>query len=94
MKKGESPGRICRMEEVTVIKAVTLQDHAHIYVSILPGENVTKQVKWIFDKYLDFWRKHNRYLLPGKCYRGMAGNLNGETIRKDIGEQLRKALEK
>lgn len=62
MIKGASPGRIYRMEEVTVIRAVTLQDYVHIYVSILSRENVTKQVSRIkkdcalmlFDEYLDF----------------------------------------
>ena len=87
-KKGKTPDRICSMEEVTVIKEVTLQE----YVSILPRENVTKWINrikrecvlMIFDEHLDFWRKHNRYLLARKCYRGTAGNINGETIKKYI----------
>ncbi len=73
------------MEEVTVIKAVTLQE----YVSMLSKENVIKWINrecvlMIFDEHLDFWQKHNRYLMARKCYRGTAGNINGETIKKYI----------
>jgi len=30
---GEIPGKVCKMEEVTIIKAATLPDHVHMYVS-------------------------------------------------------------
>ena len=31
---GEILGKVCRMEGVTIIKAATLPDHVHMYVSI------------------------------------------------------------
>ena len=31
---GEILGKVCRMEEVTIIKAATLPDHVHMYASI------------------------------------------------------------
>ena len=34
---GEILGKVCRMEGVTIIKAATLPDHVHMYVSIPPG---------------------------------------------------------
>lgn len=35
---GEILGKVCRMEEVTIIKVATMPDHVHMYVSI-PTEN-------------------------------------------------------
>ncbi len=33
---GELLSKICKMEGVTIIKAATLPDHVHMYVSIPP----------------------------------------------------------
>ena len=39
---GEILGKVCRMEGVTIIKAATLPDHVHMYVSIPPKLSVSK----------------------------------------------------
>ena len=36
---GEIIGKVCKMEEVTIIKAGTMPDHVHMYVLLAPGEN-------------------------------------------------------
>ncbi len=41
---GEAIGKVCRMEGVTIIKAATLPDHVHMYVSIPTKEIVAKIV--------------------------------------------------
>ena len=41
---GEAISKVCKMEGVTIIKAATLPDHVHIYVSIPPKESVSKVV--------------------------------------------------
>ena len=41
---GEILGKVCRMEGVTIIKAATLPDHVHMYVSIPPKLSVSKAV--------------------------------------------------
>ena len=41
---GEAISKVCRMEEVTIIKAAMLPDHVHMYVSIPPKESVAKLV--------------------------------------------------
>ena len=41
---GEAISKVCKMEEVTIIKAATLPDHVHMYVSIPPKESVAKVV--------------------------------------------------
>ena len=33
---GEILGKVCKMEEVTIVKAATMPDHVHMYVSIPP----------------------------------------------------------
>ena len=38
---GEIIGKVCKMEGVTIIKAATLPDHVHMYVSIPPKERVS-----------------------------------------------------
>lgn len=56
---GEAIGKVCKMEWVTILKAATLPDHVHMYVSIPPKESVSKMVERIkgksalmlFDKY-------------------------------------------
>ena len=41
---GEAISKVCKMEGVTIIKAATLPDHVHMYVSIPPKESVSKVV--------------------------------------------------
>ena len=41
---GEAIGKVCKMEGVTIIKAATLPDHVHVYVSIPPKESVAKTI--------------------------------------------------
>jgi len=37
---GEAIGKVCKLEGVTIIKAATLPDHVHMYVSIPPKLSV------------------------------------------------------
>ena len=41
-EEGDILGKVCRMEDVMIIKAATLQDHVHMYVSIPPKTSVSK----------------------------------------------------
>jgi putative transposase len=41
---GEAISKVCKMEGVTIIKAATLLDYVHMYVSIPPKESVAKAV--------------------------------------------------
>jgi putative transposase len=66
---GEILGRVCKMEEVTIIKAATLPDHVHMYVSIPPKLSVSKVVGrikgksalMIFDRYPEYRERYNRH---------------------------------
>ena len=61
---GEILGKVCRMEEVTIIKAATLPDHVHMYASIPPKVSVSKVIGRIkgksaliiFDRHLEYRR--------------------------------------
>ncbi|MDE6944583.1 MAG: transposase [Lachnospiraceae bacterium] len=46
------------MEGITIIKASTLPDHVHMYVSISPKENVSKVVERIKGKSKPFLSGH------------------------------------
>lgn len=41
---GEILGKVCKMEEVTILKAATFSNHVHMYVSIPSKESVSKTV--------------------------------------------------
>ncbi len=41
---GEAFGKACKLEGATIIKAATLPDHVHMYVSIPPKESVAKVI--------------------------------------------------
>ena len=41
---GEILGKVCKMEDVTIIKAGTLPDHVHMYVSIPPKVSISKTI--------------------------------------------------
>ena len=49
---GEVISKICRLEGVTIIKAATLPDHVHMYVSIPPKESVAKIGLYALEEYL------------------------------------------
>lgn len=35
-------GKVCKMENVTILKAAALPNHMHMYVSILSKESIAK----------------------------------------------------
>ena len=86
---------ICRMEEVTIIKAATLPDHVHMYVSIPPKVSVSKVIgrikgksaRMIFDRHPENRKKYNRHFWGSGYYCETVGNVNEETIKKYIREQ-------
>lgn len=41
---GEILGKVCKMEGVTILKAATLPEHVHMYVSMPPKLNVSKTI--------------------------------------------------
>ena len=66
---GEAISKVCKMEGVTIIKAATLPDHVHMYVSIPPKESVSKVVGRIkgksslmlFDRHPEYRDRYNRH---------------------------------
>lgn len=92
---GEILGKVCRMEGVTIIKAATLPDHVHMYVSIPPKLSVSKVVGlikgksalMIFDRHPEYREKGNRHFWARGYYCETVGNVNEETIKKYIQEQ-------
>lgn len=66
---GEILGRVCKMEGVIIVKAATLPDHVHMYVSIPPKLSVSKAVGlikgksalMIFDRHPEYREKGNRH---------------------------------
>ena len=86
---GEILGKVCRMEEVTIIKAATLPDHVHMYVSIPPKISVSKVIGrikgksalMIFDRHANLKYKFgNRHFWSEGYYVSTVG-LNEATIR-------------
>ena len=99
---GEAISKICKMEGVTIIKAATLPDHVHMYVSIPPKESVSKMVGRIkgksslilFDKHPEYRDRYNRNFWARGYYCETIGNVNEETITKYIeGQYERDRLE-
>ncbi|MBD5551544.1 MAG: IS200/IS605 family transposase [Lachnospiraceae bacterium] len=94
-KVGEILSKVCRMEEVTTIKAATLPDHVHMYVSIPPkicvskviGRIKGKSALMIFDRHPEYREKYNKHFGARGYYCETAGNVNEEMIKKYIGEQ-------
>ena len=66
---GEIIGKVCKLENVEILKAVTMPDHVHIYVSIPPKKAVSNVVGRIkgqstltfFDRHPDLRRKYQRH---------------------------------
>ena len=94
-KVGEILGKVCGMEDVTIIKAATLPDRVHMYVSILSKVSVSKVIDrikgksalMIFDRHPEYREKYNRHFWARGYYCETVGNVNEETIKRYIGEQ-------
>ena len=92
---GEILGKVCKMEGVEILKAATLPDHVHMYVSIPPKQSVSKAVGrikgksalMIFDKHPEYRERNNRHFWARGYYCETVGNVNEETIKKYIEEQ-------
>ena len=95
---GEAISKVCRMEGVTIIKAATLPDHVHMYVSIPPKESVAKVVARIkgksslilFDRHPEYRDRNNRHFWARGYYCETIGNVNEATIKKYIDEQYKR----
>lgn len=95
---GRILGEVCRMKGVTIIKAATLPDHVHMYVSIQPKESVAKTIGRIkgkstlmlFDRHPEYRQKYDRHFWARGYYCETIGNVNEETIKKYIAEQYSK----
>ena len=91
---GEAISKVCKMEGVTIIKAATLPDHVHMYVSIPPKASVAKMVciikgksaLMLFDRHPEYREKYNRNFWARGYYCETVGNVNEETIVKHIAE--------
>jgi len=92
---GEIIGKVCKMEGVTIIKAATLPDHVHMYVSIPPKESVSKVVGrikgksalMIFDRHPEYRVRFDRHFGARGYYCETVGNVNEATIIKYIADQ-------
>lgn len=92
---GETISKVCKMEGVTIIKAATLPDHVHMYVSIPPKLSVAKAVGRIkgksalmlFDRHPEYRVKYDRHFWARGYYCETVGNVNETTIIKYIAEQ-------
>ena len=92
---GEAIGKVCKMEGVTIIKAATLPDHVHMYVSIPPKESVAKTIgrikgksaPMIFDRHPEYRERYDRHFWARGYYCETVGNVNEDTIKKYITEQ-------
>ena len=92
---GEAISKVCIMEGVTIIKAATLPDHVHMYVSIPPKESVAKVVGRIkgksslmlFDRHPEYRERYNRHFWARGYYCETIGNVHEATITKYIAEQ-------
>ena len=92
---GEAIGKVCKMEKVTIIKAATLPDHVHMYVSIPPKESVAKVVGHIkgksslrlFDRHPEYRDRYGRHFWTRGYYCETVGNVNEATTKKYIAEQ-------
>ena len=92
---GEILGKVCKMEGVTILKAATLPEHVHMYVSMPPKLNVSKTIGrikgksalMIFDRHPEYRDRNNRHFWARGYYCETVGNVNEETIKQYIQEQ-------
>ena len=83
------------MEGVEIIKAATMKDHVHMYVSIPPKVAVSKAIGrikgksalMIFDRHPEYRERYNRHFWARGYYAETVGNVNEATIKKYIEEQ-------
>lgn len=76
------------LQGVTILKAATLPEHVHMYVSIPPKLNVSKTIGRIKGKSaLMIFDRHNRHFWARGYYCETVGNVNEETIKQYIQEQ-------
>ena len=84
------------MEEITILKAATLPDHVHMYVSIPPKMSVSKAVGrikgksalMIFDRHPEYREKFNRHFWARGYYVDTVGR-----NKKQIAEYIRNQLQ-
>ena len=87
---GEAISKVCKLEGVTIIKAATLPDHVHMYVSTPPKESVAKVVGRIkgknslmlFDRHPEYRDQYGRHFWARGYYCETVGN-----VKKYIDEQ-------
>lgn len=92
---GEAISKVCKMEGVTIIKAATLPDHVHMYVSIPPKMSVSKVVGRIkgksslmlFDRHPEYRDRYSRRFRARGYYCETIGNVDETTIKKYIENQ-------
>ena len=91
---GEILGKVCKMEEVTIVKAATMPDHVHMYPYRLRrvfrkrlGRIKGKSALMIFDRHPEYREKYNRHFWARGYYCETIGKVNEETIIKYIAEQ-------
>ena len=98
----EAISKVCKMENVTILKAAITPDHVHMYVSIPPKESVSKTIGrikgksalMIFDRHSECRKRYDRHFWARGYYCETVGNVNEETIKKYIEDQyLRDRLE-
>ena len=86
---GEAISKVCKMEGVTIIKAATLPDHVHMYVSIPLKESAAKIVGRIkgkssliiFDGHPEYRDRNGRHFWARGYYCETVGNVNEITIK-------------
>lgn len=86
---GEILGKVCKMKGVTILKAATLPEHVHMYVSIPSKLNVSKTIGriqgksalMILDRHPEYRYRNNRHFWARGFYSETAGNVNEETIK-------------
>lgn len=91
----ESISKVCKMENVTILKAAVMPDHVHMYVSIPPKESVSKTIGrikgksalMIFDRHPEYRERYDRHFWARGYYCETVGNVNEATIKKYIEDQ-------
>ena len=97
---GDILAKVCRMEDVTIIKAATLPDHVHMFVRIPPKYSVSqimgylkgKSSLMIFDRHANLKYKYgNRHFWCRGYYVDTVGK-NKKKIEEYIRNQLQEDI--
>ena len=97
---GEILGKVCKIEGVTILKAATLPEHVHMYVSIPPKLNVSKTIGrikgksalMIFDRHANLKYKYgSRHFWCRGYYVDTVGR-NKKAIEEYIKNQLQEDI--